>query len=127
MKEYKVKVIVSYSDTITVRANNDEEAKNKAREVVAAEDYDSDYLENFEAETYEIVSSKEIDEIKIKLEQTYLFTNDATIIWEYTYKGEEIVRERIVGYYHGEPTVENMKKYAFRGVEGVLDLDDIYE
>lgn len=67
------------------------------------------------------------NEIRIKVRQTYLAEMDATIIWEFIYKGEEMIRERIVGYYHGEPTKEDMKNYAFRGVEGVLDLDGIFD
>lgn len=125
MKEYNIKVITAYSDTLTVIANNDDEAKDKARDIVEAPDYES-HDNTFEFETYEIVSVKETDAIRIELEQSYIGRNDATIIWEYTYKGDNLIRERIVGYYHGEPTKEDMKKYAFRGVEGVLDLDDIY-
>ena len=126
MKEYEVKVIVAYSDILTVRANNDDEAKSKARDVVEDPEYES-HFDIFESETYEIISSKEIDTIRIELEQSYLASNDATIIWEYTYKGDDIIRERIVGYQHGEPTKEDMKKYAFGGVEGIIDLDDIYK
>lgn len=68
-------------------------------------------------------------EIRIKVDQTYTAGNDATIIWEWIYKGEDLIRERIVGYYHGKPNKEDMKECAFRGVEGILDLDDdeIYE
>lgn len=65
-------------------------------------------------------------DIYIKLEQAYWASYDCTIIWEYVYYGNEMARERICGYYHGKPTKERMKEFAFRGVECTLDIPGIY-
>ncbi len=127
IKKYKVKVTVGYSDVIEVEAKTDDEAKEKTREIVGSDDYDSYYLENFEFDKYEIVSSEPIDEIRIELEQGYFSIYDTTIIWEYTYKGDEMIKETIVGYYHGEPTKEDLKKFAYRGVSGVIGLDSVFD
>ena len=126
MNKYTIKRKTEYYDIIEVEASSDDEAKAKARQIAEDPEYTDDSV--FDQEIYEIISKKEIAPvITIKLDQTYLGENDATIIWEYTYKGEEMIRERIVGYYHGEPTIEDMKIFAFRGVEGTLDLDGIYD
>ena len=69
------------------------------------------------------IKVKNDDEVQFKIGHTYTMCNDATIIWEWIYKGDELIRERIVGYYHGKPDKNETKKYAFRGVEAILDLD----
>lgn len=75
------------------------------------------------------IKVKNDDGIRIKIGHTYTRGNDATIIWEWIWKGEKCLRERIIGYYHGEPNKEDTKDWAFRGVEGVIDLDfdEIFE
>ena len=127
MKEYKVKVTMANSGIIEVKAETDEEAKDKAREMIACGKTDDTFMDDFEYEKYEIVSSKPINEYRIKLIQTYLASNDCTIIWELIYKGDEMERERIVGYYHGYPTKEDLEAYAYKGVEGIIDDDSIYD
>ena len=93
-------------------------------EVLFYNEEDDPMFANYIAKSKTSINVKEDDEIRFKVGQTYTSENDATIIWEWTYKGDDLIRERIVGYYHGEPDVDSMKEYAFRGVEGILDLDD---
>lgn len=66
-------------------------------------------------------------EISVRLEQGYFNEYDVTIIWEYTYLEERLIRERICGFYHGKPTELGLRQYAFKGVEGVLDWPGIYD
>ena len=63
--------------------------------------------------------------VRIKVGQTYTVGNDSTIIWEWAYKGNALIRERIIGYYHGEPNDDDLREFAYGGVDGLLDVDDV--
>ena len=62
---------------------------------------------------------------EIEYSQEYLPSRDMTIIFEdMSVNGTMYsVRERIVGFYHGEPTEEDFKKYYSKGCEAVMDED----
>jgi len=67
----------------------------------------------------------ENNSVRIKVGQTYTVGNDSTIIWEWTYKGNALIRERIIGYYHGVPNDNDLREFAYGGVDGLLDVDDV--
>lgn len=54
------------------------------------------------------------------LEQGYIKDMDVTVIWEYVYADGELTSEKIVGFYHGEPSEENLKTYAYTGTECIM-------
>lgn len=67
---------------------------------------------------------------EIEYSQEYLRRRDITIIFEDLFiwskdvngKPEKYaVRERIVGFYHGEPNEEDFENYYSKGCEGVMD------
>lgn len=117
MKEYAIKAKETTSGIFYIRANSEEEALSKFAELTVDGGY-RDMMEEVEEFTTEIVEYTMID--GAELEQFYLSETDTTIIWEYTYEDGELIKEQIVGYYHGKPTEENMKQYAYHGVIGRL-------
>ena len=110
-KEYTVKHTETLCNFIRVKAKSEEEAFEKAREIVNSIGYEG--CENFEEEKFDIESSKIID--GKKLEQGYIPEFDATVIIEFTYKDGNLIGEQIVGYYHGEPYGDGIKDYAYKG------------
>ena len=72
---------------------------------------------------------------RIEYSQDYLQSRDMTLIFEEMFvttqnvdgePEENCVRERICGFYHGEPDEELMKQYMFDGCEAVMS-DEIFE
>ena len=78
----------------------------------------------FLADVYEYLSSflesvktnLEPDWITWEIETGYVPELDMTIITQDTYEGGHLVKEEIIGFYHGEPNDEDTKTYSHKGV-----------
>ena len=113
-KEYKVKVTEKTATYFYVDAESDDEAKRKVHRIREQHDYCDDDGE-FEGEEYEILEKRTVN--GKDLGTGYIKEMDTTIIWENEYVEGELIHERIVGYYHGEPNDYNTAQYAYKGVE----------
>ena len=120
MKKYEVQAVEKTVIRKFIVAESKEEAEKIMDAIMNKPDFKSD---GEFTETEVNVIHEEPYGIWFKLEQTYHSAMDCTIIWEFVYNGDECIRERICGYYHGEPDEESFKEYAFRGVEGCLDIE----
>lgn len=113
-KQFEIKVTQVTCGFYYMDGNTEEEAIANMEKEMERPDWTGP--EEFVQEKVEVVGYKMID--GTDLEQFYMSEIDTTIIWEYTYENGKLIKEQIVGYYHGEPTKENMKQYAYHGVIG---------
>lgn len=112
MKEFKIKYCQTCSDVFKVKAMTEDEAIDMVREMVNTPEYYGP--ENFETENYEVIEHKILT--GTKFEQGYIPEMDSTVIIKYQYENGELIKETVVGYYHGEPYEGGIKDYAMRGV-----------
>lgn len=117
-KEYTLKVTETTSGIFYIRAASKEKAVEKFLDETDDGGY-RDMMETVENFTVDIVGEEIIDGTEI--EAFYLGETDTTIIWEYFYERGVMVREQIIGYYHGTPDEENTKEYAYHGVIGLVN------
>ena len=113
-KLYEVKVTQVTCGYYYMHGGNEEEAVKNMRNEMERPEWTGP--EEFVSEKVEVVGYKMIN--GTDLEQFYLGETDTTIIWEYTYEDGELIKEQIIGYYHGEPNSENLERYAYKGVIG---------
>lgn len=57
-----------------------------------------------------------IVEVRTELHVTYILAEDATVVWQYLFVGEECIQRTIVGWYHGEPDECGTKQFSHLGV-----------
>ena len=107
--EYTIVARETVSGTFYIRAGSEEEALAKFEELTLDGGY-RDMMDDVDDFHADIVSHTVIN--GTELEQGYIPEMDVTIIWEYTYQNGELIKEQIVGYYHGEPNNYNLKQYA---------------
>ena len=55
-------------------------------------------------------------EVRTEIHASYDITEDATVVWQYLFVGEECIQRTIVGWYHGDPTEEGTERFSHLGV-----------
>lgn len=50
------------------------------------------------------------------IEEAYSPSSDITFLVQYTQEGDTLVREEVVGFYHGEPEAQWTEYYKDKGV-----------
>ena len=112
MNEYTIVARETTIGTFYIRANTEEEALSKFKEMTVDGGY-RDMMEDVESFDAQIVDHTIIDGKEI--ETLYCPEGDMTFIMEYTYKRGEMIAEQVIGYYHGEPNENCTEKYKDKG------------
>lgn len=55
-------------------------------------------------------------EVHTEIHTSYIPEEDATIVWQYLFVGEECIQRTIVGWYHGSPDERGTKTFSHLGV-----------
>ena len=55
-------------------------------------------------------------EVRTEFHVTYILTEDATIVWQYLFVGDECIQRTIVGWYHGDPDERSTEMFSRLGV-----------
>lgn len=55
-------------------------------------------------------------EVRTELHTSYILEEDATIVWQYLYVGEECIQRTIVGWYHGSHDERSTNMFSHLGV-----------
>lgn len=55
-------------------------------------------------------------EVRTEFHVTYTLAEDATIVWQYLFVGEECIQRTIVGWYSGDPDEHATEQFSHLGV-----------
>ena len=111
---------ISYQETrfgiYDVVANSEIEAKEKLLEMIKHNKVEDP--QNYCDSSMVVIETTNYDGVEI--DTMYSPEGDITFIMEYTYRKGDIVAEKVIGFYHGEPDEKDTKIYATKGTTAIL-------